>query len=74
MKIGKTYHSFTAEMIDNPIWTKMKLGYWLSSDSINWTRKATLKKGTGNFTGKDERAAQIGEAIQYVDIGYVAHP
>lgn len=26
VKVGKTYHLFTSEMIDNPIWTKMKLG------------------------------------------------
>ncbi|TAF43628.1 MAG: hypothetical protein EAZ51_08165 [Sphingobacteriales bacterium] len=57
VKIGKTYHLFTSEMIDNPIWTKMKLGYWISTDGLNWTRKATLKQGTGDFTGKDERAA-----------------
>lgn len=57
IKIGKIYHLFTSEMIDNPIWTNMKLGYWISSDGINWTRKATLKQGSGDFTGKDERAA-----------------
>ena len=57
VKIGKTYHLFTSEMIDNPIWTKMKLGYWTSTDGLKWTRKATLKQGSGDFTGKDERAA-----------------
>ncbi len=57
VKIGKTYHLLTSEMIDDPIWTKMKLGYWISIDGKNWTRKATLKQGTGDFTGKDERAA-----------------
>ncbi len=57
VKIGKTYHLFTSEMIDNPIWTKMKLGYWVSKDGLTWKRKATLKQGSGDFTGKDERAA-----------------
>ena len=56
VKVGKTYHLFTSEMINDPIWTNMKLGYWRSTDGINWTRKATLKQGSGDFTGKDERA------------------
>ncbi len=57
VKIGKQYHLFTSEMVDNPIWTKMKLGYWVSLDGLNWVRKATIKEGSGNFTGIDERAA-----------------
>jgi len=57
VKVGKTYHLFTSEMVDNPIWTKMKLGYWTSIDGFKWIRKATVKQGSGDFTGKDERAA-----------------
>lgn len=57
VKVGKTYHLFTSEMIDDPIWTKMKLGYWVSNDGLGWQRKATIKEGSGDFTGTDERAA-----------------
>ena len=57
VKIRNTYHLFTSEMVDDPIWTIMKLGYWISTDGTSWTRKATLKQGSGDFTGKDERAA-----------------
>lgn len=57
VKVGNKYHLFTSEMIDNPIWTKMKLGYWVSKDGLKWKRKATVKESTGDFTGTDERAA-----------------
>lgn len=57
VKVGKKYHLFTSEMVDNPIWTKMRLGYWVSLDGISWSRKATVKEGSGDFTGTDERAA-----------------
>lgn len=57
LKVGKTYHLFTSEMIDDPIWTKMKLGHWVSKNGRRFRRKATLKEGSGDFTGKDERAA-----------------
>ncbi|HEY0053839.1 MAG TPA: hypothetical protein VGB63_00660 [Pedobacter sp.] len=79
VKIGKTYHLFTSEMVDNPIWTKMKLGYWTSADGLDWTRKATLKEGSGDFTGKDERAAlwsplpAFDEASNRWNLFYVAY-
>lgn len=57
IKIDNTYHLFTSEIVNDPIWTKMKLAYWTSDDGVNWIRKATLKEGSGDYTGKDERAA-----------------
>jgi len=57
LKVGNTYHLFTSEMIDNPMWVKMRLAHWVSSDKITWKRAATIRTSTGDFTGNDPRAA-----------------
>lgn len=57
VKIGDTYHLFTSEMVNDPIWVKMKLGYWQSRDRINWKRISTIRESSADFTGKDPRAA-----------------
>ncbi len=51
------YHLFTAEMVGDPHWVKMKLGHWLSADGKSWKRINTLFESSGNFTGSDPRAA-----------------
>jgi predicted GH43/DUF377 family glycosyl hydrolase len=51
------YHLFTAEMVGEPHWVKMKLGHWLSKDGINWRRIGTLFESSGDFTGRDPKAA-----------------
>ena len=51
------YHLFTAEMVGDPHWVKMKHGHWLSTDGKNWKRINTLFESSGNFTGSDPRAA-----------------
>lgn len=57
IKINGTYHLFTSEMYKAPIWVKMRLGYWISSDKINWKRVATIRESSGEFKGKDPRTA-----------------
>lgn len=57
VKLGSTYHLFTSEMVGDPIWVKMKFGYWRSSDGRHWSRAATLFTSSGEFEGKDPRAA-----------------
>src|SRR5215218_957913 len=57
VKVGRTYHLFTSEMVGDPVWVRMKLGYWRSEDRVNWTRVATLVESSGEFAGKDPRAA-----------------
>jgi len=57
VKDGKTYHLFTSEMMDNPIWVKMRLAHWVSTDKTRWKRAATIQTSTGDFTGNDPRAA-----------------
>ena len=57
LKIKGTYHLFTSEMVGDPHWVKMRLGYWTSRDRIHWTRVSTLAESSGDFTGKDQRAA-----------------
>lgn len=57
VKLGATYHLFTSEMVADPIWVKMKLGYWRSADGLTWKRVATLYESSGEFEGKDPRAA-----------------
>jgi hypothetical protein len=57
VKLKGTYHLFTSEMIADPHWVKMRLAHWTSSDRLHWTRQGTLAESSGDFTGKDQRAA-----------------
>jgi hypothetical protein len=57
VKIGHTYHLFTSEMFDDPVWVKMRLAYWRSDDRLRWTRVSTLFESSGEFQGKDPRAS-----------------
>lgn len=57
LKIKGTYHLFTSEMVADPHWVKMRLGHWTSSDRIHWKRLGTVAESSGDFTGKDQRAA-----------------
>jgi hypothetical protein len=57
VKIGRTYHLFTSEMVGDPIWVRMKLAHWRSNDRVHWTRVSTLFESSGEFAGQDPRAA-----------------
>ena len=51
------YHLFTSEMVGDPHWVRMKLAHWTSHDGRHWRRLGTLRESSGDFTGKDQRAA-----------------
>ena len=57
LKLNGTYHLFTSEMVGDPFWVKMKLAHWTSQDRLHWSRVSTLFESSGDFTGKDPRAA-----------------
>jgi len=57
VKIGAVYQLFTSEMVADPIWVKMRLGYWRSADGLTWKRVTTVFESSGEFQGKDPRAA-----------------
>jgi hypothetical protein len=57
VKLEGVYHLFTSEMIGDPHWVRMKLAHWTSRDRIHWQRVGTLRESSGDFTGKDPRAA-----------------
>lgn len=57
LKIKDTYHLFTSEMVSDPHWVKMRLAHWTSPDRMHWKRLGTLAESSGDFTGKDPRAA-----------------
>jgi len=57
VKVGSTYHLFTSEMTGDPHWVKMKLAHWTSQDRAQWRRAGTLFESSGDFTGRDPRAA-----------------
>ena len=57
VKLDGTYHLFTSEMVGDPHWVKMRLAHWASRDRIHWKRRSTLFESSGDFTGKDQRAA-----------------
>jgi hypothetical protein len=60
VKIQGTYHLVTTEMVANPMAVKTRIGYWTSGDRIHWKRISTLFASSGDFTGKDPRAALWG--------------
>jgi hypothetical protein len=57
LKLKGTYHLFTSEMVGDPHWVKMKLAHWVSQDRRHWKRLSTLLESSGDFSGKDPRAA-----------------
>jgi len=57
LKLDGTYHLFTSEMLGDPHWVKMRLAHWTSDDRLRWKRVSTLFESSGDFTGKDQRAA-----------------
>jgi hypothetical protein len=57
LKLNGAYHLFTSEMVGDPHWVKMRLAHWTSQDRLHWNRAATLAESSGDFTGKDPRAA-----------------
>ena len=57
VKLDGVYHLFTSEMVGDPHWVKMKLAHWTSRDRMHWRRVGTLLESSGDFTGKDPRAA-----------------
>ena len=57
LKLNGTYHLFTSEMVGDPHWVKMRLAHWTSRDRLNWKRGSTLFESSGDYTGKDPRAA-----------------
>lgn len=57
IKLNGVYYLFTSEMVGDPHWVKMKLALWTSRDRTHWRRTGTLRESSGDFTGKDPRAA-----------------
>lgn len=57
LKIRDTYHMFTSEMVGDPHWVKMRLAHWTSQDRLRWQRVSTIAESSGDYTGKDPRAA-----------------
>lgn len=57
LKLNGTYHLFTSEMVGDPHWVRMRLAHWTSGDRLHWRRASTLYESSGDFTGKDPRAA-----------------
>jgi hypothetical protein len=57
VKVGGRYHLFTSEMVDDPMWVKMRFGHWTSRDRVHWTREGTIRESSGEIDGKDPRAS-----------------
>ncbi len=57
LKLKDGYHLFTSEMTGDPRWVKMKLAHWKSRDGIGWQRTGTVMESSGDFTGRDPKAA-----------------
>jgi hypothetical protein len=57
IRIDGAYHLFTSEQMGDPKWVKMRIGYWRSRNGLDWDRISTLYESSGDYTGKDPRAA-----------------
>ena len=57
VRLDGCYHLFTSEQSGDPKWVKMRLAHWKSDDGLNWQRVSTLYESSGDYTGKDPRAA-----------------
>ena len=73
------YHLFTAETIREPLYAHMRLGYWTSTNTTQWTRRTTLFESDGDYTGKSTRASLwspmpiYNDAEQRWNLFYVAY-
>jgi hypothetical protein len=57
IRLKDGYHLFSSEMVGDQRWVIMKLAHRLSPDGVQWQRISTVKESSGDFTGKDPRAA-----------------
>ena len=57
LKLDNAYHLFVSEMVDDPLWVKMKLAHWSSPDGRQWQRLSTLMESSGNYDGTDPRSS-----------------
>ena len=57
LKLAETFHLFISEMVDEPKFAKTRLGHWTSIDGLAWQRQSTLVESSGEFEGRDPRAA-----------------
>jgi hypothetical protein len=55
VKEGDTYHLFTAEMVGDPFWARMRIAHWTSSNTRDWHRVATLYENSGAMDPQDTR-------------------
>lgn len=60
VKLDGFYHLITAEQYGDPELVKMRLAHWRSADGEKWQRISTLYESSGEFEGKDPRAALWG--------------
>lgn len=67
IKLDGVYHMITAERSGDPIIVKMRLAHWSSRDGRKWARVSTLYESSGEFEGKDPRAALWGPMPIYVE-------
>jgi hypothetical protein len=57
LKLEGTYHLFVSEMVGDPFWVRMRLAHWTSTDRLIWKRRETIRASSGDFSGRDPRAA-----------------
>lgn len=47
VKIHGVYHLIVDEMAGDPMWVRMRIAHWTSTDAIHWNRVSTLKETSG---------------------------
>ena len=71
VKVAGTYHLFTSEMVDDPIWVRMRLGHWTSPDREHWTRVATIRESSARV---HRRGSACGPVVAAAGVGRRRRP
>ena len=54
------FQLIAAEMYDDPLWVRMRLGVWTSPDAVHWKKVRTVRQSSGNFDGTDPHSSSWG--------------
>jgi hypothetical protein len=55
-----SFSMLCAAMYAAPVWVRMRLDVYSSTDALTWTRRRSLRESSGDFTGKDPHSSSWG--------------
>lgn len=58
-----TFSMIAAAMYGEPVWVRMRLDVWHSTDGLRWTRGRSLRASSADFTGADPHSSSWGPFV-----------